>query len=311
MYYDENKLHTNNLIKEENIMNINILANLAKNAGYENLLIESDIVEESTAIINSLDVVEESVLTGDISVLPVYESDESYFIDLESLNTVAEVYDVELNEAMNLIKEVNDLSENSEISVVLKEGFENYMTLENFINLKEALDEAGINLAWDKEISSDSFITEANIISDSFNKIKSKLKNMKVESLEKSIKTCEESNKKLNEELQKVEKMSKEDAEKYVKKQSYKNLAITSAYTIGAGVAGGANGYLIAFKPLIGLPLYLGLLKGVTVTGNKIRLSGKAVIGFNVNTYKKAIKNTIKINNQSIKECNKAIKSKK
>lgn len=310
-YYDENELHTSNLIKEENTMSINILANFAREAGFENYLIGSDIIENFNKTIDTLDTIDESVLTGDISVLPVYSVDESYFIDLETLNTVAEVYEVGLNEAMNLLKEVNDLSEDTDILVVLKEGFEKYTTLEEFVELKDILDESGIDLAWDKELSIDDFITEAGKISEAIDKIKAKIKKMDIDSLQKTIKKCEESNKKLNEEMQKLDKMSKEEASKYVEKQANKNLAVVSAYLGTSMVSGWATGVLIVAKPLVGIPVYAGLLKSVNSVGAKLNRSGKTIITSNVDKYKKAINNTIKINNKTIKECNNIIKAKK
>lgn len=310
-YYNEDELHDNNLLKEENTMSMTMLANLARDAGLENLLIESDIVKEYEQVIDSLDTISESKIAGDISVLPVYESDKSYYTDLETLYTISEVYDVELDEAMKLLKEVNDLSEDTNISIALKEGFENYTTLEEFVELKEALNEAGIDLAWNKELSDEDFITEAGKISDFMDKVKDKIKNMHADSLEKSIKKCEESNKKLNEELQKVQKMSKEEADKYAKKQSAKNIAIISATSVSAGVAGGATGLLLASNMLIGIPVYAGVVAGAHKLGTKVRLAGKGLVGFNSTTYKKAIKNTIKLNNQTIKQCNAALKAKK
>ena len=307
-YYNEDELHDNNLLKEENTMSMTILANLAKDAGLENLSIESDIIKEYEQVIDSLDTISESKIAGDISVLPVYESDKSYYTDLETLYTVSEVYDVELDEAMKLLKEVNDLSEDTNISIALKEGFENYTTLEEFVELKEALNEAGIDLAWNKELSDEDFITEAGKISDFMDKVKDKIKNMRADSLEKSIKKCEESNKKLNEELEKVQKMSKEEADKYAKKQSAKNIAIISATSVSAGVVGGAT---LASNMLIGIPVYAGVITGAHKLGTKVRLAGKGLVGFNSTTYKKAIKNTIKINNKTIKQCNTALKSKK
>lgn len=310
-YYDENELHTSNLIKEENTMSINILANFAREAGFENYLIGNDIIEGFNKTIDTLDTIDESVLTGDISILPVYSVDESYFIDLETLNTVAKVYEVELNEAMNLLKEVNDLSEDTDVSVVLKEGFENYTTLEEFVELKNILNESGINLAWDKELSADDFITEAGKMSDAIDKVKDKIKKMSIDSLEKTITKCEESNKKLNEEMQKLDKMSKEEASKYVEKQANKNLAVVSAYLGTSMVSGWATGVLIVAKPLVGIPVYAGLLKSVNSVGAKLNRSGKTIITSNVDKYKKAINNTIKINNKTIKECNNIIKAKK
>lgn len=310
-YYNEDELHDNNLLKEENTMSMTMLANLARDAGLENLLIESDIVKEYEQVIDSLDTISESKIAGDISVLPVYESDKSYYTDLETLYTVSEVYDVELDEAMKLLKEVNDLSEDTNISVALKEGFENYTTLEEFVELKEALNETGIDLAWNKELSDEDFITEAGKISDFMDKVKDKIKNMRADSLEKSIKKCEESNKKLNEELQKVQKMSKEEADKYAKKQSVKNIAIVSTTSVSAGVAGKATGLLLASNMLIGIPVFAGGVVGAYKLGTKVRLAGKGLVGFNSTTYKKAIKNTIKLNNQTIKQCNAALKAKK
>ena len=310
-YYNEDELHDNNLLKEENTMSMTMLANLARDAGLENLLIESDIVKEYEQVIDSLDTISESKIAGDISVLPVYESDKSYYTDLETLYTISEVYDVELDEAMKLLKEVNDLSEDTNISIALKEGFENYTTLEEFVELKEALNEAGIDLAWNKELSDEDFITEAGKISDFMDKVKDKIKNMRADSLEKSIKKCEESNKKLNEELQKVQKMSKEEADKYAKKQSAKNIAIISATSVSAGVAGKATSLLLASNMLIGIPVFAGGVVGAYKLGTKVRLAGKGLVGFNSTTYKKAIKNTIKLNNQTIKQCNAALKAKK
>lgn len=315
-------LHENNLdiksynkIQEDlnmneiyNLTNLKQLVNLAKESGLENLLIEKDIIKESNEVINSLDTINETVLTGDISLLPVYKVDnevtESYYVDLDTLSTVSEVYDVELSEATNLIKEANKLDKNTDINVIIKEGFNKYFTLEEFYNIYNILKEQNINIALDAEILSEDFITEAGKISEFMNKVKDKIKTMNTNQLEKSIKQVKEMNKKLQNNLNEFEKMSKDEQKKIVTKEFVKDIVVYTGSLIGAGVGIELAPSALAFKPLLGYTLLGGSLitswiplMRLIQKGNK----GKPSYVMTPKSYKRAIKNTINQNNALIK----------
>lgn len=86
-------------------------------------------------ILESLDTV---FNTDDISTLPVYKYNESYIVDLETLSHVVKSNHVSIEEAVELIKEANDI-ESSICCLLDKE-----MSLEEFCNIYDELSEAGI-----------------------------------------------------------------------------------------------------------------------------------------------------------------------
>lgn len=86
---------------------------------------------------------------------------ESYAIDLDSLKYVVQNEHCTLEEAVQKIKDVNYIDDSYNISCVLPEGFNEQMTLDQFITLHNVLTEAGINLVWTKEVSENEFIQEA------------------------------------------------------------------------------------------------------------------------------------------------------
>lgn len=239
---------------------------------------------------------------------------ESYYIDLDTLFTVSEVYDIDLENSINLIKRVNNINENTKISVVLKEGFTNCMTVEDFYNLHEVLSESSIDVVSNIQISIDDFITEANMLSGLMDKAKRKIKEMNVNQLEKSIKQIEDMNKKLQDNLNKFEKMSKDEQKKYITKEFAKDIVIyTGSFT--ASMAG----YTIApsaaaLKPFLGYTVLGGSLISAWVP--MIRLIAKANKGkpsfiLTSKSYKRTIRNTINQNNALIKNCKYQLKESK
>lgn len=236
-------------------------------------------------------------------------ANESYAITLESLVEVSEALEITLEEAMTTIKEANEID--SEMVCVVSENITEYATVQEFCELVEELNENNIEVVTTKELVYEDFITEAGKISDAMVKAKEKIKNMPKNNLEKTIKQCEESNKKLKEEMDKVDKMSKDEADKYCKKESAKNIAVLTAYVAGSGAVGGAMGPLVVYRPLLGMAAFIGGLIGITKVGNKLGYKGKGVIGFSKSSYKAALRNTIKMNNETIKECNLRLKDEK
>lgn len=141
--------------------NINKLANIAKDYGIENSnKLRDNIVSEYTDIINSLNTIDGSIINKDISLLPVYKVNEGYAIDLSSLKYVVESENITLDEAIQKIKDVNYIGDTYPMYCVLPEGFNESMTLENFISLSESLNKAGIKVAWSNEVSETEFVNK-------------------------------------------------------------------------------------------------------------------------------------------------------
>lgn len=290
--------------------NIYILAGIARNSGCENTFTENYLYGYLAEEVNTINRIDEHVIHGDISVIPVHNINESYAVTIDSLVEVAEAMDITLAEAMNMIKESNEIAEDVKVLCVLPEGINEYTTIEEFCEIIAEFNENGINIAWNSELVCEDFITEAAKFSDIVNKIKEKIKSDPVEKLEKTIQQCKDYNKKLNEEIDKVDKMSKEEAAKYCKRQSIKNIVILTAYATGSYATLIGSIALSAYRPLIGLAT-LGLsFTGMVKVGNKLGDDGTA-IGFSVSSYKAALRNTIKMNNETIKECKIRLKDEK
>lgn len=85
---------------------------------------------------------------------------ESFAVDLDSLKYVIESEQCTLEEAIQKIKDVNYIGDTYEISCLLPDGFNEQMTLDQFITLHDTLTEAGINLVWTKEVAENEFVNE-------------------------------------------------------------------------------------------------------------------------------------------------------
>lgn len=387
--------------------NINILADIARNNGFENSLNESDLYSNLKEEVASLNTVNEEVIHGDISIIPVHDitetfaeynfntdildesviadlkskirgksieaiekdiksfddgikktreqlkelksktddkseklktklnkqlteltesrkglvqalkqkkakqaANESYAVTVDSLVEVAEAMDITLAKAMNMIKESNEIGEDVKVLCVLPEGINEYTTVEEFCEIIAEFNENNIDVAWNSELVCEDFITEAAKFSDIISKLKEKIKKDPVQKIEKIIKNCEENNKKLNEEMDKVNKMSKEDALKYCKKQSVKNIVILTALLSGlyAGTLGAMT--LVLYRPFLTLTAFGFGITGMSKLIDKVGNDGTA-IGFSVSSYKAALRNTIKMNNETIKECKIRLKDEK
>jgi len=236
---------------------------------------------------------------------------DGYAVDLESLKYVVESKECTLQEAIQEVRDVNYIGDTIPMYCTLPKNINENMTLESFITLNDSLNEAGIIPVSTREFSELEFVSEAAKISEFVDKFKDKIKNMPVSSLEKQIKTCQENNKKLKEEIAKIDKMSEEEAKKYVAKQSVKNIAKLTAYYGGAAAAGGASGATMVYAPLVGGAMFGASMVGVVKIGNNISYKGTTAIGFKPAQYKQALKNTIQLNNSTIASCKISLEAKK
>lgn len=236
--------------------------------------------------------------------------EEGYAIDLDSLKYVVESKEITLEEAIQEIRDVNYIGDTIPMYCVLPENINENIDLESFIILNNTLNESGINPIILREYSEEEFITEAGKIAEVVDKIKDKIRKMPVESLEKQIKTCEENNKNLKEELSKLDKMSSDDAKSYVKKQVSKNYVKMVGYYAASGASGGASGALLVYAPFLGAATFLGSMIGVIKIGSDMSSKGSTIIVGTPDKYKQAIRNTISLNNSTIASCKVAIKEK-
>lgn len=129
--------------------------------------LRNDIVSEYTETINSLYSIDESVITKDIRVLPVYKINEkkkamkeSYAIDLDSLKYIVQNEQCSLEEASNLLKRINNIDEDCSLYCVLPKNINENMSIESFINLNNMLNEAGIESVCIKDYNINEFINE-------------------------------------------------------------------------------------------------------------------------------------------------------
>lgn len=281
---------------EVKVNKINTLANLARNYGIENSgNLRDDIVSECTDILDCLDTVEESVVNKDISLLPVYTVNEGYAVDLESLKYVVESKECTLQEAIQEVRDVNYIGDTIPMYCTLPKNINENMTLESFITLNDSLNEAGIIPVSTREFSELEFVQES-MISDIMDKIKNKMDSQSKSSLEKKIKECETNNEELRNELEKVKKMSDEEATKYVTGQSAKNIAkiALSPHSI---IPGAAAGYLLVVAPSVGCVAYFAAIMYSAQKGYEKGLTKDGKFASDVKSYKKAINNTITLNN--------------
>lgn len=147
--FDSGSFYMKKIVSNNESYIIKTINTLAECARLNNLeptrnRLRLDIVSEYTDIINSLSSVEESVIKNDISLLPVYQINEGYAIDLSSLKYVIESKKITLEEAIKEIKEVNNIKEASIMYCILPENINENMSVESFITLNNTLNEAGI-----------------------------------------------------------------------------------------------------------------------------------------------------------------------
>lgn len=291
---------------------INNLAKIARQYGItESGNLRDDIVSEYTDIIESLNTVDESVISNDISLLPVYKIEEGYAIDLESIKFVIESKEMTLESAIQEIRDVNYIDDTVPMYCVLPSNINEQVTLESFINLNKILNEAKIIPACTREINETEFISEAFQISKLIDKYKKNFNSASAEKLQKTIDKCNENNKKLREEISKIDKMSEEEAKKYVKKESIKNIGkVTGLYTM-AGGGGAASGALFVLNPALGITMLIGTNFAISFVGSNMGSKGSNNIEFTPAKYKQAIKNTISINNSTIASCKVSLNTKK
>lgn len=146
---------------------INTLAYIAKINGIEATnRLRNDIVSEYTDIIDSLNTIEESIIVKDISLIPIYQINEScieegYAIDLDSLKYVIESKKVTLKEAIQEIRDINYIGDTYPMYCVLPKDINKSISLESFVNINKALINSDITPICTKYINESEFINEA------------------------------------------------------------------------------------------------------------------------------------------------------
>lgn len=300
-------------------MSILTLSNLAKSTKLETLPIESNIyiIDECKEVVNSLKSINKDIVKPEVSMIPIYRANESYYINLEDLYSIAETYDETLKDSMTLIKESNNLNVEDNVSAIIAANITNVSSLDDFCDMCEELHEAGIPIAWTKEMNAEEFVTEASI-SEMFKNVKDKIsdkfKKMQASSIEKSISNIEKDNDKLKEELAKFKKLSEEEQKKYAAKKFAKDVIIIGASTaipVSSDIlASGINAMAVSFGTKYSLAVVGSFLLGAPI-GNII---GKTLSRSGFGSPKKYIKvlnNSIKINNATITGLKNALKAKK
>lgn len=143
---------------------INTLASIARINKLEPTRnrLRNDIVEEYTKITSVISRIEESIITNDTSLLPIYKIEEGYAIDLDSLKYVVESKKIILDEAIQEFKTVNNIEENASVYCVLPKNINENMTIESFITLNNTLSKANITPISNKSINLEDFIEESS-----------------------------------------------------------------------------------------------------------------------------------------------------
>ena len=135
-------------IPKTGAVNMNTIRNLASIAENYNIKnsnrLREDIVTEYTDIIDSLSFIDKSVINKDISLLPIYNTNEGYAIDLSSLKYVVESEECTLEDAIQKIRDVNYIGDTYPMYCILPEDINENMSLESFITLNHSLTESGI-----------------------------------------------------------------------------------------------------------------------------------------------------------------------
>lgn len=245
------------------------LANIAENYNIRNSnRLRDDIVTECIDILESLDSIDKTVINKDISLVPIYKINEGYAIDLSSLKYVVESEKCTLEEAVQKIKDINYIGDTYPLYCILPEGFNESMTLDNFISLSESLNNAGIKVTWTNEISETEFLNEADL--------KTLFNNWNIKRLEKSLANYEKSLVQLQNKLDEFNKLSEQEQKKYCLNKTIKNLAV-----------GTITGMIV---PVVGTAAYITYIE---MKGDNTILGPKAYkrnINIWINAYKTDIK---------------------
>ena len=121
---------------------------------YNSNILRDEIRESYIDTINSLDTINSNIIRKDTSLLPIYKIDEGYGIELESLKQVVESTG-SLSEAVQEIRDVNNIMEVCPMYCILPENINESITLENFVTLYKSLEKADI-----KPVSTNAHIYE-------------------------------------------------------------------------------------------------------------------------------------------------------
>lgn len=141
---------------------------------------------------------------------------EGYIIDLDSLKFVIESKEIDINEAIQEIRDINYIGDTIPMYCVLPKDINERMSLESFIDLNNILNESNITPVCVKEYSEIEFITEA----------------MTEEKLEKKIVQSEKNRDALVQKKKEFQKMSKEEQIKFCVGKSLKNIIVASLISI-------------------------------------------------------------------------------
>lgn len=104
--------------------------------------------------------------------------------------------------------------------------------------------------------------------------------------------------------------MSDEEANKYVKKEFNKNMAIYTGVLAASAISGGIAGYTMVSSPLLGITILGSSMTGLFKGCGELERNGKLIYETTPSTYRRALKNTITLNNNTIKKCEEQIKLK-
>ena len=127
-------------------MNVNTLANIAKNLGIENSdNLRDDIVSEYTETIDSLNTIDESVIVKNIEMIPVYKINEWFFNKKKEQEKEPEVEEVkyscptesEYKKMISVLKRILSKSEYKDFKKAIKiekyeDGDSNYVSIAKF-----------------------------------------------------------------------------------------------------------------------------------------------------------------------------------
>lgn len=209
--------------------NINSLVSIGKNYGIENTnRLRNDIVSEYTEIINSLDTIDESVISKDLNLIPVYKINEGYAIDLDSLKLAVIIEQVTLEEAIQKIKNVNYIGDTYPIYCVLPKDINEHMSLFSFMDLNNVLMESNIIPVSTKIFNEEEFITEGLKI-ETWNEAK----------VRKTLDKYEKNLKELKIKRDEFEKLSPKEQKKYCAGKAVKNLIIGTGLSMAIPFVGG------------------------------------------------------------------------
>ena len=125
-------------------MNVHAIAEIAKGYCLKNSgKLRDEIVSECESILESFDTIEKGIIPRDISLLPVYNTNESYAIDLDSIKYTMRFKNLPLEEAVDLIKKTHKINEDADICCIIPDNMTFYSEAD-FEAVKNTLLETGI-----------------------------------------------------------------------------------------------------------------------------------------------------------------------